>query len=65
MTKLLDKQTGAEKEQTKNLGVLAKTAELKIFTFSNQKAKKTYLGKGKNLFGDGVKYQKEIRKEWL
>jgi len=65
MTKLLEKQIGAKKEQAKSLGVLAKTAELKIFTFSNQKTKKTYLGKGKNLFGDGVKYQKELRKEWL
>ncbi len=42
----------------------AKKLKVQIFAFPKLKSKISFFGKGKNLFGDGVKFQKEIRKEW-
>ena len=39
-------------------------AEVKIFIFPKQKNTAKFFGKGKGIFGDGLKYQKQLRKEW-
>ena len=45
-------------------GKIKDGAEVKIFIFPKQKNTAKFFGKGKGIFGDGLKYQKQLRKEW-
>lgn len=37
---------------------------IRIFIFPQVKNNINYFGKGKGIFGDGLKFQKKIRQEW-
>jgi len=43
-----------------------KPVGLEVFVFPEKKAKKLkdFFGKGKGIFGDALKYQQDLRKEW-
>ena len=45
-------------------GETTKNTSVKIFVFPKVKIRSSFLGKGKNIFGDGVEFQRKIRKEW-
>lgn len=49
---------------TQALPILGKNINVKIFVLSGPINTKSYFGKGKNIFPDGLAYQKKIRKEW-
>ena len=41
-----------------------KNGTVKIFIFTESPSKKSFFGKCKGVFGDALKFQKHMRREW-